>query len=295
MAKSQNSIEIFLKYIISLKSKINIQSTISKREFLSFKVDGYDLGYLDSFVLQGICQIDDTTLVTAYDQKHLENSKVFIIKDKTCIHSVDLNTKSHVGGICYDPKHKNIWITDSGGTISAYKLKDILKEDIANPIFKRIKIGGGLPNIYGNNAVAFITYYDGRLYLGNFNSKEKSIIKSFKIKRTGDIDIKSESKFHSNDFLQGITFYKKKKKIYLLTSSSYSFNKSILRIYEYKDSIKNLAKEKCKRCILPPMLEQICFNKEGYLIAIFESNAKKYKKYRIENNDINEYNIDSII
>lgn len=241
----------------------------------------------DNYVPQGICAINDYILVTMYDSTHELNSKVCLIKDGEIIHTTILDNKAHVGGICYDDIHDNIWITDRSGTISCYEYQSILSSNEALAKYKKVKIPG-LINISGYNAVGYITYFNNRLYMGNYNIGKSSKLFSYELNKDGSINIESKTETSSFAFVQGITLKEFDSGVLAFISSSYGINKSTIRIVDLETN-KVLYKVK-----MPPMLEQITFNNDGSLLALFESNAKLYRRYHFKTNDIISYRIDKL-
>lgn len=246
-----------------------------------------NLNINDNYVPQGICSIDDYLLVTMYDSNHELNSKVCIIKNGRIIHTTMLDNKAHVGGICYDSINDNIWITDRSGTISCYEYNHILNSNNVSAKYKKVKIPE-LINIAGYNAVGYIAYYSNRLYMGNFNIGKSSKLLSYELKDDGNINFDSRSETDFFSFVQGITFKEHDSKTLMFISSSYGINKSSIRIVDYETK-KVLHKVK-----MPPMLEQITFDKFGNLVLLFESNAEIYQKYKFKNNDINTIKINKL-
>lgn len=238
----------------------------------------------DNYVPQGICTIKDLILVTMYDSTHELNSKVCIIKDGKIIHTTLLDNKAHVGGICYDNIHDNIWITDKSGTISCYEYKDIKNKSEVSAKYKKVKIPG-LINISGYKAVSYITYFNNRLYMGNYNTGANCKLYSYELNKDGSINLDSIRKNKSYSFTQGIAFIKLNSNTLAFISSSYGINKSMLRIIDFKTN-KVLYKVK-----MPPMLEQITFDDNKNLLALFESNAKIYRKYHFRTHDVLSYKI----
>lgn len=243
-----------------------------------------DLNIQDNYVPQGICTIKDLILVTMYDSTHELNSKVCIIKDGNIIHTTLLDNKAHVGGICYDDIHDNIWITDRSGTISCYEHQDIINNDEVSAKYKKVQICG-LINISGYKAVGYITYFNNRLYMGNYNIGAYSKLYSYELNKDGSINLDSIREYNSYSFVQGITFIELDSKILAFISSSYGINKSMIRIVDFNTN-KVLYKVK-----MPPMLEQITFNENKNLLALFESNAKIYRKYHFRTHDVLSYKI----
>lgn len=262
-------------------------SKILSNESLRDKNTNINLNINDNYVPQGICVVDDFILVTMYDYTHELNSKVCIIKNKKIVHTTILDNKAHVGGICYDSIHDNIWITDRSGTISCYEYKCILNSDEVEAKYKKVKIPG-LINIVGLNAVGYITYHSNRLYMGNFNIGKSSKLLSYELNKDGNINLASRSETNSFAFVQGLTFYEYGSKTLMFVSSSYGINKSIIRVVDFETK-KVLYKVK-----MPPMLEQITFDEFDRLIALFESNAKIYRKYHFKTSDINIYRINKL-
>lgn len=262
-------------------------SKIFNNELLRDTNSNINLNINDNYVPQGICSIDDYLLVTMYDSNHELNSKVCIIKNGRIIHTTMLDNKAHVGGICYDSINDNIWITDRSGTISCYDYNHILNSNNVSAKYKKVKIPG-LINIAGFNAVGYITYYSNRLYMGNFNIGKSSKMLSYELNEEGNINFDSRSEIDFFSFVQSITFKDYDSKTLMFISSSYGINKSSIRIVDYETK-KVLHKVK-----MPPMLEQITFDKFGNLVLLFESNAKIYQKYKFKNNDINIIKINKL-
>ena len=259
-------------YSLFTKGTRNSEFNISRKESALLKLDFFN-AILNTFVLQGICLIDDYVFITAYDDKKEQNSKIMIFKDKELIHETDLNTKSHVGGICFDNSHNIIWITDSSGTISGYEYEDIIKNTKAYPKYKKLKVIKEHINIYGNNATAFITYFNNKLYVGNYHKRKYSAIIEYNIKDDGLIDLESYRVIKGLDFVQGIFFYEENDKTYLLASSSFILKKSIIKVFNYTDKITDLSSEIAIASYkMGPMLEQIAIDKNKILYALTKGN-----------------------
>ena len=258
--------------------------------------DSYMIEGKEEYVPQGIVNIGKYTLVTMYDasESH-DKSIVVVLKDKDIIKKTYIYNNAHVGGIAYDEKNKNVWITDKRGTISCYTLKSILEDEIAEPIYKKIDVSNHLRNIYGNNAVAYITIHNNKIYLGNYNLMKESIMKSFDILDNGFIDLDSELIYEVSNHIQGVCFMEIKDKTYMLVSSSYgSLVNSTLKIYEFNEGTENYRKEEHYDLITPSMMEQITLHNDK-LLTLYESNAKKYKSARNTHDDIIEINIMDVI
>ena len=263
--------------------------------------DSYSIDNLDTMVLQGVCTVGDNTFITAYDSSwRMKNSVVYVLdKNNECIKKVKLYNNSHVGGICYDEKNEMFWITDKYGTISGYTYDSIFydESDKVYPKYRKVDVGSkDLINYKGWPSVAYITYHDGKLFLGNFTTNGKAVLKSFDIKDDGSVDLSSCKKAKFIDKVQGISFYEKDGFDYLLVSTSYGQrSKSELKIFKYDDMCSDYTDSAAIKMDMPPMMEQITFNSKGNLIAIFESNASKFKRVRKNNSDVVVTNIEPVV
>ena len=122
------------------------------------------------------------------------------------------------------------------------------------------------------------------------------MLKSFDIKEDGNVDLLSCKKAKFLDKVQGISFYKKDGIDYLLVSTSYGQkSKSELKIFKYDDMWRDYNESAAIKMDMPPMMEQITFNKNGNLVSVFESNASKFKKVKKNNSDVVVTNIDSVV
>ena len=275
-----------------------LDSNISYNQLVD---DEYSIDNLETMVLQGVCTVGDNTFITAYDSSwRMRNSVVYVLnKNNECIKKVKLYNNSHVGGICYDSEHEMFWITDKYGTISGYTYDSIYYEesDKVYPKYRKVDVGSkDLINYKGWPSVAYITYHEGKLYLGNFTTNGKGLLKSFDIKDDGSIDIASCKKAKFLDKVQGISFYKKDGSDYLLVSTSYGQkSKSELKIFRFDGMWYDYNESAAIKMEMPPMMEQITFNEKGNLVAVFESNATKFKKIKKGQCDVLVANIEPVV
>jgi hypothetical protein len=285
------NIQIYSTIFILIVSSYNIGNRlIASQEFTSTIEQEQNIDNLDNYVLQGLCKVDDKYLISAYDCNHNNKSIIYILDEGLEKYTIKvLNTYSRVGGITYDPINENIWITDTNGTISAYDKEDILGfHKITESKYKNIYVGKELDNLFGDCSAAYITYNDNKLYIGNFNTRNNTIIKEYNIKEDGMIDTSNYKKLQLTGFVQGITFYENEDKKYLIISSSYGklFN-SKLQIYDF-DTF-----EKVKEINTEKMMEEIIVD-EDKLITIYEANAKIYSPKK-KNTDIIISDINKIL
>lgn len=235
-----------------------------------------------NFVLQGVCSVDDYTLITAYDGNDKENSIVYILNnDREIVSTVTLYNRAHVGGIAYDDVHDIIWITDYVGTISGYDKDDILNETYAVPKFQKVFVGNNMLNFWGKQSIAYITYHNNKIYLGNYAFKELSILRSYDILDDGMIDLDSEFTQPFGNFTQGISFADINDQCFLLDSSSFGKTKSCLRITPFGEESNTVLSNDFIELDTPPRIEQINYTDDGDLDVVYEVNAELYNKDQI--------------
>lgn len=290
--KTVRNLQIFGTVLALTVSSFSINKNVinSTAEFNKSIVFEQSIDELDEYVLQGLCKVDDNYCVSAYSYNRGSNSIIYILdKDLKYYRKKELDTNSHVGGITYDPVNENIWITDTGGTISAYSKEEVLGLNTSlEAKYKKIYVGQELDNCFGTCSAAFITYYDNKLYIGNYNSQDKSLIKEYDLCDSGMIDRRHYNKIYVSDHIQGITFYEDGDDTYLITSSSYGrlFN-SKLRIYRF-DSLEEVQELNTKE-----MMEELIID-DDRLITLYESNARIYQNNK-ESSDIVISNINKVL
>ena len=276
--------------VLSVSSYHICDKAIGSNEFHTTIEQEQNIDDLKDYVLQGLCKVDNKYLLSAYDCNHNNKSVIYILDEDLKKYTIkELDTYSHVGGITYDPKNELIWTTDTDGTITAYDKNEIFSyHPIITSKYKNIYVGDDLNNIFGKCSAAYITYNDNKLYVGNFNIKDNTIIKEYEIKDNGMIDTSNFNKITTSGFIQGITFYEENDKKYLIVSSSFGKHfDSTLQIYDYETL------EKIKEIKTREMMEEIIVD-DDKLITVYESNAKIYKRHK-KGTDIIISNINKII
>ena len=280
-----------VKFSPEAKSVVNtlVDSTLSLYKMIKSKLlpmpksSHYLFNLRDmSKVLQGVCSVDDYTLITAYDGNDKENSIVYILNnEREIVSTVTLYNRAHVGGIAYDDVHDIIWITDYVGTISGYNKDDILNGTYAVPKFKRVFVSDNMLNFWGKQSIAYITYHNNKIYLGNFAFKELSMLRSYEILDDGMIDLDSEFTQSFGDFTQGISFADKNDQCFLLDSSSFGKTKSCLRITPFDEESNTVISDDYIELDTPPRIEQINYTDDGDLDVVFEVNAELYNSDQV--------------
>ena len=209
------------------------------------------------------------------------------------IKTIQIAGRPHLGGIAYDPKAKNIWITGSMGQSSALM-------SFTMSALKKYRLGSRIPIEYNNKIsiptmerASAVTYYDDQLFVGLFNMYGKGRIAAYTISRSG----KNKNSITNNEIksvtgnvswsdpageasmdkqIQGIAIYNDK----IFLSQSYGSGNS--RLYVFPVTAINSLDEKNASLVIemPPYLEQITAYK-GQLLCLFESGSKIYAKRNI--------------
>lgn len=237
----------------------------------------------ESMIPQGIAYLhDEYIIITAYDHNGIDNSKCYVLNMVgEIVNEVFLDTKSHVGAIAYDKANNVFLIPDTKGVLNAYDEDDILNEDRAEAIQKFEYVGEGLINYmsdYGDY-IDFMCLKDDYLFVGNFRTRDKGLVKKYKITKEDDeIVFEFNTQFNVPTLVQGITFYKSEDEEYMILSRSFGRRKkSKLEVYKYEEGKADYTDEHnlVTKMSLPPMLEQVTVDEDN-LLLLFESNARKY-------------------
>lgn len=236
----------------------------------------------NNYVPQGIALVGDYVLTSNFDYYKDKNSMICVIdKDGKLVHKCMLDHDAHVGGIAYDEVNGLLFVTGYSGYILAYDIEDILHKDKVTAKYSNINVGDGLSNyVYPwVNSASFISIHDNELLVGNFSLRNTGKVKRYKYSIVEDeIKLEYVSSFKIPDMVQGITFYKKDDKEYIIFSRSYGRDcPSVMQIFRYSEDIKNYRDEKLvsSSLRLEPMLEQIT-SRDNNIYALYESNARPY-------------------
>ncbi len=253
--------------------------------------DIQSLGDLKDYTPQGICNVRDYTLVSCYQE---DDKPIIIIIDKFGNKksvSLDIKKGTHVGGICYDPINNNIWVTGSNGEICLYDYSSIINNNGKDMVAPILTFDADVTNSDKSKIASYMTYFDGKIYVGAFNKDKSGTIKEYKVGSDGKT-LEYEKKFTAPPQTQGISFIEKNGKQYMCASCSYGRNTdSHLKIFEYNNDDYNEIKD----ITLPPMLEQVTFNSDGTLKCVFESCANKYNDAKIKISNFCSLNLSQFI
>lgn len=241
---------------------------------------------------QGLTVAHKYILITAYDGEHRHASVIYVLDKKTgkYLKTIQVKGKPHLGGITYDPRGKNVWITGSIGKSSAlmaFPLSSVksYNEKLHVPIAYTHRIS--IPTL---ERASTVTYYDNQLFVGFFNMYGRGRVASYTISRSGknrnsitNNEIKSVTGTVSWSDPSGITSMDKQVQGIAIADGkifiSQSYGSGSSKLYIFPSTALNALDEKNAELIIemPPYLEQITAYK-GQLLCIFESGSQKYAK-----------------
>lgn len=236
-------------------------------------------------VPQGITKTEDDEIVfTSYCSSYSHHSFIYILKNDK-LKTIEVNNKCHLGGITYDYDNQNFWICLDNANIGKISKKDLMLKDTLEEVDMEIF------HISDLDSASYITYYNNRLYVGEFSALSCGKLCVFPFILNGELLTKKEIKFSFPTFqtypvltpistvetpsqIQGITFHENK--IYMSQSFGRRLNSHIL-IYEHNDDYTDYTSEHLlEEKELPPLLEEI-YIEDDELYLLFESAAKKYQ------------------
>ncbi len=252
-----------------------------------------------SMTPQGMAVTEDYIFVSAYCHTHEHNSVIYMLNRHThdFIKEIVLPNRAHVGGMAYDPIHRNVWV--SGGTSGAakavaYPLKTLEKYDLdadSSPV--KATYSYTLASIDRNS---YMTYNNNSLMIGYFATDGESTLQRFDITERGGLQsqiIADYDEVHESvtaDFLattskwiQGVAASGDK----IVLSSSYGILDSELQVYSNAnpDGDDNFTRSNALHVIrFPRMMEQIYIFGDK-LYCLFESAAYAYRRYPGERMD----------
>lgn len=271
-------------------------------------IDSEHTATCTSMTPQGVCVAGPYLLISAYCGTGKHNSVIYVIDKSThkFLKEVVLRGRPHVGGVTFDPVHKNVWFCDYSGKkqtafVSAISLEDLQKYDIEennHPIHYQDSVP-----IYSLQRTSFIDYYSGKLYVGHYENSLSSLttIQTFTIDdETGGLvssDVYEWDTLKKDDVIlpskimtiqsriQGFTINDTKSAM----STSHGILSSRMMIYDSKNESEISGAEDSEiddglrylddpdiTYSLPPMLEQIS-DSNGKLYLCFESAAYSYR------------------
>ncbi len=227
-----------------------------------------------TMVPQGVCIAGNYILISAYDYEKKFNSVIYVVDKDTGSYKTTLNLgfEAHVGGLAYDGRG-SVFIADS-----SEKVVRILSLDEVSSAVDSGRDSYTV-NISDSFSVSvspsFLTYYGGRLYVGNFDTGNMACYTC-----TGS---KWVQNYKKKSFLpentQGISFVDIGGKTYLIASCSHGRqNKGKFYIYRCANTeSKSIEKVAVKTQMYVPNMNEDLFLDGNILYTCYESAAKEYR------------------
>lgn len=233
---------------------------------------------MNKFIPQGITLMQNYFLITGYYESD-NYSKVYVLNNLgEIINTVELDMKSHVGGIAYDKVNDLIWLPDVDGILNVYKAENFLLNKKVKKLKSFNNVGKGLIDYQdkNKNLIAYVAMDGEYLYIGNFYKTKECLVKKYKVSFDHKVRLEYIDSFYLPKKVQGITFYERNNEKYLIVSSSFNRRtRSNIYIYKYDEKKKEYNSSIIRQIELPPMAEQLDI-KDDKLYIIFESSASKY-------------------
>lgn len=226
----------------------------------------------------------ETIVFTSYCSSYNHNSFIYILNNKE-LKKIEVTNKSHLGGITYDYDNENFWICLDNANIGKIPKKTLFMKDVLEETDMEIF------HIKELDSASYITYYNHKLYVGEFSALSCGKLCVFPFILNGELlttddnsfifpyfqkypTLKSISTVETPSQIQGITF--SGNKIYMSQSFGRRLNSHIL-VYIHNDDYTDYTSEYLlEQKELPPLLEEI-YIENDHLYLLFESAAKKYQ------------------
>lgn len=254
-------------------------------------------GYVSqTMVPQGVAVSSDWIFVSAYDSSHEANSVIYMIGrtsgalEKTVV----LQGQPHVGGLAYDTRYDRLWICGqrgSGAELMVVSLRrlEAYHADATNPLVYDERVVLAQPR-----RASFVSYYDGSIYVGVFNSEKKGKLYRYKLTWSGELT--DRTAHHATrtytipKLAQGVSLTDD----YVFVSQSYGRKPSHLYVYRNEGNGKLDTSKAIASFELPPMLEDIDAV-DGALYTLHESGATVYRnQYGVGVDRLVTYSIDQL-
>ena len=237
-----------------------------------------------SMTPQGIVACDDGFFISAYCHTHKHNSVIYYMDfEGKLISTITLSSKSHVGGLAYDPVNRVLWVSEkkNGETYLAALNISTIQAYSDKKGSKPIKYDQFV-NLDGIKVASYVTYNEGAIWAGEFTYDEKGELREYQIRDKGILDGSSDYAIKTDENIQGLFIGDD----YSIMSKSYGPFKSKILVFWIEDenllgkAINNGAIPGEEDAVMiienPPKLEQIgaYYNRVYFL---YESAAFAYR------------------
>lgn len=252
------------------------------RETQAMGVDGIVTNYPG--VAKVICHPEDALVVSAYSKADGQNSILYIMDlNGKLMKIVDLEFRSHTGGIAYDKEHDLLWVTGPEGKVYAISWSSVMADTYQGEIL--VEFDAGLVNHSEAKVASFLTLFEGELFVGSYVNGAAGMLNRYDLSDINDPKLVSAVVIPER--IQGITFKRDVTdgSCCMWLSQGYQTEDSHLLKYSYSEQIKEYV-EPLENHVLPEGSEQIQITDEGMYI-LFESVARTYRETaRIPNDQI---------
>ncbi|CAH1855207.1 hypothetical protein [Convivina intestini] len=263
----------------------------------------------NNWVPQGITQNNQYIFVSLYDGDHQRNSLIMVI-DKASqkyVKSLILDSKSHVGGLAYDPQYQRLWWSNDGTQFAGLSYTDVTnikqyQPTKDRPILKSERIAipwasrtSGIA--YHNHEMFIVKYglnaatrtiavmpFDANTGLPTDNQRVEVVYQGTSFKEYVETLFKEKkiSALASGfDRMQGLAITKSN--LALITQSNGDDNSVLMVVqpngqtgdkFDYRDDVKD-----AKKVQVPSSVEQVSLDNTSQDVSlIFESGAKMYRE-----------------
>ena len=245
--------------------------------------------YCTSMTPQGMAISEDYIFISAYCHTHVHNSVIYMLDRRTgeFLKEIPLRSRAHVGGLAFDPVHRNLWV--SGGSAGAAKAIAYTIESLENYNLSRekksikSKFSYTLATLTRNS---YMSYSDGYLIIGYFTPQGSSTLQKFRITEDGGLAsqiIVEDYEIHESviaDFT-ATTSNQIQSALetdgFVMLAKSYGPFDSQLQMYDNRAFLASFEERNADRIYLfPQKMEQICVS-DDMLYCLFESAAYAYR------------------
>lgn len=223
-------------------------------------------------------------LMSAYDRAGEENSVIYVMDKKTrkYITTIVLPNKPHAGGLAFDGK--NVWVSN-GKKVGAISYSVIDAAAKARVSYKEVSYTAICPIL---TQASFMTYYDGKLWVGEYNEASSQNVYAYKtVVSAGAISLKSVNRMPVPSKTQGMEFLKDGTMILSRSAQVYTWAKTYLsRLEVYKPSKPTKTgyirrNRVVSRKAMPPMAEGVV-TEGNYTYLVFESAVFGGSQYPVD-------------
>lgn len=253
-------------------------SYLAENYVLSFPLPGLYGANLpeicENAVVQGLTKAGDYTVISAYS-KAGENSILYLVDgDGKLERIVDLGFVAHVGGTSYEEKRDILWITGAEGDVYALSWAAIADGSYSGELLASFP--AGLTNQTGAKVASFLTFFEGRLYVGSYVDGAAGRLRCFDVSDLASPSLLSEVEIPER--IQGVTFSRNPNsgECTMYLSQGYETLDAALLTYLYTEG-QEAYDEPLSSFTLPEGAEQIQMTEEG-LYILFESAARPYRE-----------------